>query len=312
MKLARSLMGVVFLLSTSAAIAGNQCPAVDCDCSAFNEPSWRILCEVNESKVKAECASNGGQPLSYCRLHGPESKPVALSVKASDLPRLPDGAKEEQMIAKVEQINTTIWSLVHDFKAATNYQKEGKLELVYQTLKIVEGNAEKLFYLEREAVEEHKIKNKKQEAKKLALSYDKGWRDLANNMEKLSEIMIQQKVDAKNNAKNRQIANKIARVAATVEEYSGHILAEAELNESAARAWQLSASIAEQLVYRSIADRSSEKYVNFYREQAAARWHRAAYYWLASENKEESQLSFQNASLVLEESAVEGVAGATR
>lgn len=305
----RTLVGLIFSGVSVFASANEICPAINCDCAAFTQENWRSICEVHERAIKQECSSNGNQPQNYCRLQGPAAKPVAVSVSANDLEALPTSASPEAVKALRSQAHTSQWSLTEDMKSATHYLQDSDLDLLYQTVKILETNAGNLFQLEREVINGLLLTDEQKQAGALASDYDDAWRLLASQLESLSDSILAKPNQEAANKKRQQLAYKVARLAATTLEYSGHLLAQADVQGQAALSWQLAASVAEQLVTRSNSEGAGDKYVKFYREQASARWHRATYHWLLDSKPEESQISFQNAGQVLLTVPVANVAG---
>lgn len=307
----------LFLLSLVTALAfaeGPQCPAVACDCEAFIDSRWRSVCKLHEREVKQLCADSAGTPQSYCRLSGPSAKPVALSVAVDDLPGLTvlDQAGREQLL---EEIKAAEWSLLEDLKFAERYLEIRDIAKLGQMSNILDRRAKALFHQHRlvafnlpqhpPAVDKDTINaaSDSEAATAAGLVGDREafWSAVADRLMLFGERL---QIDAGQaapgaSAQARQVAFRFARLATTSLEYSARTLAEAGLYPQAAAAMELSAGVAEQLTTRAMAVAAPAKHLEFYREQAAARWHLATYYWSLSENREESLVSFQNAEQVL-------------
>ncbi len=320
-----------FLLSAVTTVVfaeGPQCPAVDCDCEAFIDSRWRNVCKLHEREVFQLCADSAGTPQSYCRLSGPSAKPVALSVAVDDLPRLTvlDQVARAQLL---EEIKAAEWSLLEDLKFAERYLESRDVEKLGQMSNILDRRAKALFRQHRLAAfnlphhstaADRDATQTASESEAAAAALVGGregfWSDVADRLMLFGERM---QIDAGQaapgaSAAARQVAFKFARLATTSLEYSARTLAEAGRFERAAAAMELSAGVAEQLTTRAIAVAAPKRHLEYYREQAAARWHLATYYWSLSENREESLVSFQNAEQVLNaltgDSATSEVAGA--
>ncbi len=289
------------------------CPAVDCDCEAIQDPKWQSVCQTHERAIKQECVAHNNEPQNYCRMHGPLAKPVAISVLNENLPQIVEGASQASVESKIEQMQTSEWSVEQDLVALEQYQAKAEYIKAYKTSKVLAVNSERLFHLQRAVVKGLAELGQPERKEGYATAAFDEWQSVAKRSQVVADAILvaaNQMEDASESTKHRKIGQRLTRLSATLLEYSGHVMAEAQLPTMAATAWQNAASVSEQLVTRAISDNDPEKFVEYYREQASARWHRATYYWLTGAKQEEGQLSFQNAGQVLMNASAPAVAGA--
>lgn len=301
MKIAPSIAGLIFSVMGAVAYGQTLCPAIDCDCAAMPDEKWQGICLAHERAIKQECVTHNDTPQNYCRLHGPLGKPIAVSTKASELPEL-KSLSSDDIKSKEKMAQTSQWSIQQDFVTATEYQKEGSIKKAYQISNILESNAQRLFLLQREAVHGWATSENVNRARELAQKYSTQWGEFSKSLEEFSDALLthaNQTDDELSSQQYQKMGFKVARFAATVLEYSAFVQVEADMQKEVAGVWQQAASVSEQLVNRAVAVGLDDKYVKYYREQASARWHRATYHWLLSQQEQESQVSFQNAGQVL-------------
>lgn len=312
MNIAKALIGLVIISISSVAFSGSEiCPAIDCDCESIQEPKLQGLCNVHERAISQECAANNGKPLHHCRMHGPAAFPVALSVSSSNLRAPVLTSAKGELEAKTERMVIAIWSLEEDLRTLKAYSAQGNQAKAQQVSKIFATNARKLFLQQRDLLLSVNQQGKADDAVDLALEYDKAWQKLSAELEAQSiEALAGMAPKTPVAQQQGSLGYKLVRVAATASEYAAYLQSEVGNHKAAARAWQHSASLSEQLVTRAQSASAPAKYVKYYREQASARWHRATYHWLAGGELDESTVSFQNAGQVLLNSPGSTFAGA--
>ncbi len=299
--------------AVSAVAEEHLCPAVDCDCEAIQDLKWQSVCRDHERAIKQECAAHNNEPQNYCRMHGPLAKPVAISVLNEDLPQIVKGASKASVESKVEHMQTSQWSVEQDLTVLEQYQAKAEYINVYQTSKVLAVNSERLFHLQRAVVSGLEELGELELKEGYATAAFDEWQSVAKRSQVVAEAILVEASQVENSVEStklRKIGQHLTRLSATLLEYSGHVLAEAQMPTMAATAWQSAASVSEQLVTRAVSANDPEKFINYYREQASARWHRATYYWLTGAKREEGQLSYQNAGQVLMNTSAPAVAGA--
>lgn len=310
MKLTQSLLGLMLLCLGKVAAADPQiCPAIDCDCQAFSADNWRGVCAMHERAIKQECASANNMPQNYCRLHGPRATPVAVSVTFADLPALPSLSAAE-VTALGERARTARWSLTEDLQATERFLTDNKLQQAHQISKILESSASQLFLLQRDWLHGVQLTASTEQVQQAAGTVAVHAEQTRKDLESFAESLLRNAAQgqAAREAK-RQLGYRLLRLAATVAEYNALAQSAAGQADAAAAAWHQAAAVAEQLTNRAIANGEDTRFVRFYREQAAARWHRATFEWLQAGNADETQISFQNAGQALLNLPTSSVAG---
>lgn len=306
---------VVLALSTlflaeSAAADQQSCPAVDCDCAAMTSEQWRDLCYQEESAILKECVANQGVPQSYCRMQGPNAFPTPLSVKPRSQSAGESGTTDQAPDVLKALISTQYWSLDEDLTNLHERESERSLIEALKVSRILDRNVEKLFHLQQTYYEQVSLGRNDDEIRKLLKPYVQKSLDLAGRIvsqaRKEAET-VDQDAHAAGSDIEKQLSSQLQRTTATLFEQVGYMqFWSAEFKDSAV-SWQKAAGISEQLALQEERAGDNQRFVNFYREQSSARWHKATYFWLRNKDTEQALLanrSAANALLTLPEKAL--------
>jgi len=296
----KTLIGVLLYgtLATTFAFAQNNCSAVDCDCSAINEPAWVAVCEARERVVVQECETNDGLPKSYCKLHGPEATPVATSVKATTLSANVLLKTRIERTDKLAMINTAQWSVRQDLSALNGAFESREWSRFVSLERLYKKQCASVFEQQRVLLASWAQVGSNSHARNRLPEFVGFWHSLSNDLDELSVRALDdfKGGDAKKLVKAQ---HKLARQAAVLLEYSGVLQAQVHEYSQAAKSWQKAAALAEQLVVRALSVSAPVKHVEYYRSQASARWHRAAYYWMLAKDIDGFQVAYQNGEQAL-------------
>lgn len=271
---------------TAAAVVGEQCALVDCDCEVFAEEKWGSECQAREQAVISQCQAGSGEIQSYCGLHGPAAHPVATSIQA--LRKTPAAEGSSSFVLK--QVDTQNWSLGETYNAFVAALEHNQYSRAMQLAKLLEDDSEKLFNLQKQAVRSLVDAGKVRDAQSLAAEYALGEAEHGAAMVKLSE-QLWQKIATGSQRKEQRAAKvlsfKTARAAAAVYEYAGELYADADASAKAANLWQRSAAVAQKLIGWESITENNPRHISFYQAQASARWYRATFHWLNNNNPQQ-------------------------
>lgn len=293
--------GLVALLATPMLVQADSCPAIQCDCGSLTSERWQALCQAREQNIKAECAEAGGIPQSYCGVHGPKGKPLALSINVVEPPDAAEDAEQVQTLNR--QIGTQLWSLRHDLNIIKTRHEEGQFNQAVQVARLLERNVETLFAQQRSALLGAEAFSGGSEHIKLARTYREDSLSFAGDLDTFAQALWQEFEQAGNEQRvrlaNKVLSFRLSRLVAQTLEQAAYLSSASKDHSETARIWQRSAGVAERLVDWQMASDNQQEHKEFYREQAAARWHRATYYWLQSNDAERAVASTQSAQEVL-------------
>lgn len=295
-------LGLTGLLITPIlAQADDSCPAIQCDCESVSEQRWQALCQSREQAIKAECAQAGGVPQSYCRVHGPNGKPLALSIHFAEEPAAV--ADAEQIKTLNRQIGTQLWSLRHDLNIIQTRQKEGQYNQAVQVARVLERNVETLFNQQRSALQGAQAHIGRSEQTKLARSYREDSINFANDLDAFVETLWRDfehpDTESRARAASKVLSFRLGRLVAQTLEQAAYLSEQTEDHSATAKTWQRAATVAERLVDWQLASDNQREHKEFYREQASARWHRATFYWLQGNDAQRALASTQSAQEAL-------------
>lgn len=291
------LMGLLLPLYCSAVTAADakqQCPVVNCDCSAIDDSYWRAVCSAREAKVIEDCIANQGRPKSYCGLHGPAAFPVATSIQPDKGP-LKIENNDPAIIEKL--IATQNWSLDDSLTVLKNREQAKQYGDAIQIVSLLERDLERLYQLHRQA--NVVFKNaEKDDALKIIDSYAFNIKDRGKVLHEYSTALWRSVNNANSDRSQkalRALAFKLARLAASAYEYSGQIYSLAGVPVNSAESWQAAAEVAQVLQGWERETENKAQHVAFYQAQAAARWHRATFFLIAAGHGEAVAAAAQKA-----------------
>lgn len=304
--IANSTLLLAFLIPSVA--MANECAQIDCDCSAIGDQKWRAVCENREGTVRKECVENGGTPNSYCSLHGPQGFPVAVSLRTDQSSEsFSDNAE-----ALEKQINTQRWSLQDSLNVVKAKEADGHYGDAIQLSSLFERDADRLYRLVKQQLTNLNARDQVNAARSSADDYGRTMTDIAGSIDAYSQTLWARSTessDARAQKAFRVMSLKLARLAANIYEQGADLFGTAGRNKAAAEAWQSAASVAKTLMDREIATENKERHVEFYQAQAAARLHRATFYWLRTNEYHDRVVSNMRVAeeIVNGRSAVESV-----
>jgi hypothetical protein len=286
MKRILSVVSLLLVSSVQSVFAESaQCPQVNCDCGAFQETKWRELCEARETQVMQDCANNQGQPKSFCGLHGPAAFPLALS--ARQVSESPDDVAVDPLKALVA---TQEWSLDDSWKSLQAREQAKQFVQTGQLVSLLKQDLARLQQLY--------VKLVPQLSAKQAAPYLVRYADYAGQLRGYADQLWQkaQASTALDEQKElRDLAFKVARLAGDGLELNGDLQASLQRASEAAAAWQAGAELTKNLLVWEMSGENRAAHITFYQAQMAARWHRATYHWLATQNASAVLASYQNA-----------------
>ncbi len=307
----RTLVVLSMLLQVLAGQASadtKSCPAIDCDCDVITGESWRELCFKSEQVIVAECVKNQGVPQNYCRMQGPDAFPTPLSIKPRSGAAEPAAALQPADVVD-KLITTQYWSLAEDLANLKGRVEDNSLVEALKISKILDRNVEKLFQLQLSVQESIARLNKSTDARK----YFKGY---AGSSAGLADRILAQRDaggetgsaggGARDAEIRKHLRGQLSRSAAALYEQVAYLWAHSGEDKDAAHAWQKAATIAEKLAEEEELGQNDPKYVNFYREQASARWHKATFYWVKGKDAEQALSTNRQAANALLPSAGKG------
>lgn len=294
-------MGLLGWLATPMLVQADSCPAIQCDCSSLTGERWQALCQAREQKIKAECASAGGVPQSYCGVHGPNGKPLALSIHFAEPSEAAQDAEHVKTLNR--QIGTQLWSLRHDLKIIQTRHEEGQFNQAIQVARLLERNVETLFAQQRSALQGAQAFSGGSEHVKMARTYREDSLNFANDLDTFAQALWQDferpSTEQRVRAANKVLGFRLGRLVAQTLEQAAYLSSTTEDHPETAKTWQRAAGVAERLVDWQLASDNQQEHKEFYREQAAARWHRATYYWLKANDGQRAVASTQSAQEAL-------------
>lgn len=269
-----------------------RCPSVNCDCSAFSGGAWRESCENHEAVIKQECIANQGIPTRYCGLHGPKGTPAATSLQLQPV----DAPSDTAVQALQQEIDTQYWSLKHDLQSTQAREEQGRYNESLQVLGMLERNFQDLFVMQQKVLAGLGKADNQTALRTEAASFADRSETLSLELGAYSENLWRKISEAQVKQEASQIlAFKVARAAASGYEQVAYLLSVADAPADSAAAWRRSALIAQRLSEWEELTENRAQHLTLYREQAAARWHRATYEWLSEGDSERALSSRRNA-----------------
>lgn len=302
---------ILMLILAKSAVADSQgCPAVDCDCAALASEQWRNLCYHDESTILKECVANQGVPQRFCRMQGPNAFPTPLSVKPRSQSAAESDAGTQPPDVLKALISTQYWSLDEDL--ANLHERESERSLIEATKvgRILDRNVEKLFQLQQSYYDQVSLGRNEDDMRKLFRPYVQKSLDLADRIgsrarnEKGDDAPV---TPSGGTDIEKQLHSQLQRTTATLYEQVGYMQSWSGAFRDAALTWQKAAGVSERLAVQEEKAGNNQRFVDFYREQSAARWHKATYFWLKNQDTEQALLanrSAANALLTLPEKAL--------
>ncbi len=286
---------LLFIVFTSSSVfaQNRQCPLVDCDCSALVVGEWRKDCRDQEKDLVKACVANKGKPTSYCRLQGLDAFPVALSVK----PKQHDTLDRAGIRAAEKQIESLNWSARQDLQMTAELEQRQEYAAALGLYKGREKSLAKAHRLRQQIAQSHAAL-KDEEA---AIDF---WRDVtkasrSNGLnEELGEIEAlwsawqSQQLSGEQKRGIQLLALRKLRNLGNDTERLADAYSRSRQIERAAQHWQRAADMAEQLSGWMKQVKGKPTHIRYFRNQAAARWHKAALFWVQTQTGADGPATF--------------------
>lgn len=272
------------LLCVSPLSTANVCPAVDCDCSSLTSKNWQTACLQYESTLKDQCASNDGNPINYCAIHGVAAFPVALSFKPIPM-SAPLPSKEDEFERQLDMI---LWSLETDMELANARLRSYSLAQVFEALKIIETNIEAAFSI-RQSEDDFLVA----EDKSLSLRKKKweAFADIVSNYQLSLDDFSQQLFTLHTQSDKEKLkrsfgslAVKSLRVSGKLKEMLAVVYHESGNDELSAKSWTAAGDDTSQLISIQKKLDGKPEYLAYFQLLAATEYHRGSLYWLLADN----------------------------
>jgi hypothetical protein len=280
------LVSVSTLHSSSALAESQQCPVVNCDCGAFQEAKWRGICVAREAQVVQDCVANQGQPKSFCGLHGPAAFPLALSAR-QPLEASIAGVSVDQLMSLVA---TQEWSLDDSFQSLQVREQAKQFVQTGQIISLLKQDLNRLQQLYMAVLPQSSAKQVSQYVQRYA-GHSTRLRSYATQLWQKAPTTA----NSEEQLAYRDLAFKVARLAGDSFELNGDLSGLAQRTAEAAAAWQASADVSKNILAWEMSVENRATHIAFYQAQMAARWHRATYHWLATQNAASVLAAYQHA-----------------
>ena len=291
------LMVAAMPVAAQAAKDPAQCALISCDCSSLSVAEWRTSCESREQRLTSTCEAKGGKRVGYCTVHGGGANQVALNLKSKPTTLLEKG-EIKSLLKDVESLQ---WSAKDDRNTAAIGEKQAFYSESATLRKTFDKTQEKIHAMQRQAALSWRALDDADEAEDI-------WKDaaaahmvLAPEQQRIAEAQWQDADTAEGKVQKdlRALAMRSLRNAANSLERAADAFERAGNPEAAAQVWQSAAELGEQLVQWKVASNAKAVFVRFYRTQAASRWYRAAYTWMAFANAEQARAAHAKAEQLL-------------
>lgn len=266
-------------LGVKTAEGSTLCPAISCDCNAITLPKWRERCQAAELKNKQDCAQNQGVPRQYCTLHGPKGVPIAINAIKPEVASVTQEALENYK----RQVVMLIWAIQEDLDNIQAREQRQLFSEAMQVHRLLDQNIERLFLAQASAAEGERTRVGPQAAANV-------WREYR---EELTAIIIafnaykdmlwvnhNKAGEAVSQKAYRVLAMRMGRSASTLSEHYALAYVGEGDERGAALAWAKAAREAASLATKEQLTTNHSKRIAFYSNEAAARWYRAAFYWM--------------------------------
>lgn len=290
---------ILFMPLLSAAESNNSCPAVDCDCEAIAQPQWQAQCLKAQAQTYSACAANGGVPTQYCTLQGPNAKPVAFAASKPVL----DNITAETLQRDKRQLVMLNWSISDDFERINEREKQGAFGDALQIIKLLEENVERLFTTQWQAAEGARQIAGDAAAVQVWLKYHAALTVIVDRLDNYGNELWQKYEQAAVNSREQKAYSVLSMRVLRLTNLGREHLALASAGEgdakTAAEAWQQAALQSMNLMRKEMDTSGRPERVDYYRYQAATRWHQASFYWMNTQNDERIADSIAAANRVL-------------
>ncbi|AFU97560.2 hypothetical protein [Simiduia agarivorans] len=256
--------------------SANQCDAIQCDCDTLLQASDHALCLKQQAELRKDC-NLAGSHTGYCRVAGLKAYPLPFSIDSS-LDLIARSKDIEASLAQREALN---WSAEQDLATAVKYQSRSAYGNALTAYKNLAATLDKLYALQRQAVDSFIAKDDAGEAEDVA---GDAWEPLSEWSDKLyvqarGLWADKPESDPKLQRKRQVLAMNVMRYASSATQQAAEMAALADEPEDAATLWRKAAENAELMLGWRKQTRSKAQYINYFQQQGIAAWHRAAMYY---------------------------------
>jgi hypothetical protein len=296
---------ILFILTVSfsslvAAEAESQCSLINCDCANLLEPEWQESCYEREKHLQKSCAANKGRLTGFCYISGRQASPLALSVKP--LSSMSDSVavvEEKRLKARIKDLQ---WSAEDDRNVALASQLASKYRQALLLRKRENKTRKQVYQAQRQLGAFWSSQDDIDKAVDLWLDIAEEITQVAGEEQLQAESLWQSWQDTGDTKLQRHqqlLALRIMANAGNLLEQSAYSYGEAGQPAKAADYWQQAARSAEQLVAWQQSIKAKASHIQFYQQQAAARWFRAALTSIQADQGSDAQVAHSEALRVL-------------
>jgi hypothetical protein len=296
---------ILFILTVSfsslvAAEAESQCSLINCDCANLLEPEWQESCYEREKHLQKSCAANKGRLTGFCYISGRQASPLALSVKP--LSSMSDSVavvEEKRLKARIKDLQ---WSAEDDRNVALASQLASKYRQALLLRKRENKTRKQVYQAQRQLGAFWSSQDDIDKAVDLWLDIAEEITQVAGEEQLQAESLWQSWQDTGDTKLQRHqqlLALRIMANAGNLLEQSAYSYGEAGQPAQAADYWQQAARSAEQLVAWQQSIKAKASHIQFYQQQAAARWFRAALTSIQADQGSDAQVAHSEALRVL-------------
>ncbi len=293
------------LLSFSSVIAAeaesqSQCPLINCDCANLLEPDWQESCYEREKYLQKSCEANKGKLTGFCYISGRQASPLALSVKPlSSGASSAEGLEEKRLRARIKDLQ---WSAEDDRNVALASQQAAKYRQALLLRKRENKTRKQIYQAQRQLGDFWSSQDEIDKVVDLWLDASEEIQQLASEEQLQAETLWQSWQESTESTLQRQqqlLAMRIMANVGNLLEQSAYAVTEAGQPSRAAAYWQQAARSAEQLVTWQQSIKAKTRHIQFYQQQAAARWFRAALTAMQANQGSDAQVAHGEALRVL-------------
>ncbi len=296
---------ILFILSVSfsslvAAESESQCSLINCDCANLLEPEWQESCYEREKYLQKSCIANKGRLTGFCYVSGRQASPLALSIKP--LGSISDSVasvEEKRLRARIKDLQ---WSAEDDRNVALASQLASKYRQALLLRKRENKTRKQVYQTQRQLGAFWSSQEDIDKVVDLWLDIAEEITQVAGEEQLQAESLWQSWQDTSDTKLQRHqqlLALRILANAGNLLEQSAYAYGEAGQPTQAADYWQQAARSAEQLVAWQQSIKAKASHIQFYQQQAAARWFRAALTSIQAEQNSDAQMAHREALRVL-------------
>lgn len=243
-----------------------QCVKISCQCQQLSRPAWQESCTNHQQSIYDRCVAGSGSLVDYCRWQGAYAFPVALAGRGQTAEPV---NSVEASLESAKTVDSQLWSLNQDLVSARQFFTVKKFGAQATALKKLDAH---LLALASKAVA-------------LAVFYQQQGEDQLEAQQKVVAGMqslfdqLQQSYqlwgDDADLAASKYF-KRILRYQGNLNEHQGLWFERRGLLRQASMHWQQAGDFSKRLQVLAVNNKSKQKFVDYYRNQAASRWSRSA------------------------------------